>query len=352
MGRVRSGALAMALVLLFGGMTTFVQKEQLHPRNRAKLNEDLLYIPNESLLTHFTAGLSGVISDVMWIQTINYAAREFESAEKKFTWIEQMIRSVVRLDPYYEAAYSTGGMILSALGQDDRGLQLLQEGIIQCPDSFDIGLELFSIYTLNRGKAPGATAVMLHYIPLLAENSDEPEYYMEWIGRIGKNQSLEGEARRIWEQLLTTSHDNFVRELAWTQIAILDAEITLNSYNAAATAFQREHGRPPESLSEVEEYGSIDRLQIQEEWGTYYLTNAGGVRNSVVDERIATRTMRDLRSQIARYKKRNGEFPESLSAMGKANGPDLERHPVPGRRWVYRPSTGEIADELAESRNG
>lgn len=330
---------------------TWVQKSQVHPRSNRGLDEDLLYLPNENLVTHFTAGLSGVLADLLWIQTINYASEEFNSPDKKFTWLEHMVRTVTRMDPYYEDAYVNGGMMLSALGQDDRSLPLLQEGLIALPNSTRIPQELVTIYLLNRRKEPGAAAMTLQYMNILAKNSEYPQQYIEWMDRIRASNSLEGEARRVWTDLIESSSDEFVRELARAQLAALDADIVLQALKAAAADYEQAKGDSPPTVEALLEFLGGDAPVLREELGGFYIAHDGAVRSSLLDTRMTDRHKRILATRIASFENRNGAFPESLEAL-KENGPRVNiEHPVPGYQWKYDPATGEITDEPVQIAN-
>ena len=49
-----------------------------------RFDEELLYLPNENLLNHFTAGLSSVVADLLWLRTIHYTVKEFHDVDRKF----------------------------------------------------------------------------------------------------------------------------------------------------------------------------------------------------------------------------------------------------------------------------
>lgn len=341
----------MLACLLLAGAATWVHQAQIHPRMDRSLDEELLYLPNENLLTHFTGGLSGVLADILWIRTISYASEEFRSAERKFTWLEHMIRTVTRMDPYYEAAYANGGMMLSSLGQDDRSLPLLQEGLIRLPDSVQISQELLNIYLLNRRKEPGAPAVSLHYLQILANNSDNPEPYMELMDRIRASNSLEGEARRVWTDLLESSPDAFVRRLARNQILLLDAEALLGALQSAADDFERARGARPRTLSELTSFLGPAAPGIPEELGRFYVGPDGAVRSSMLDRRTSDRYRRVLAGRIGRYERQHGARPESLEALREADAKANIKHPIPGFEWRYNPQTGELSEAAVRSEN-
>ena len=349
---MRRWTIGILACLMLVATASWMQRTQIYPRTDHGIDEDLLYLPNENLITHFTAGLSGVLADLLWIQTISYASEEFNSKEKKFTWLQHMVATVTRMDPYYEDAYATGGMMLAALGQDDRALPLLQRGLVNLPRSTRIPEELVSIYLLNRRKDPGAAAMTLHYMNILAQNSSQPQYYIEWMDRIRRSNSLEGEARRVWLDLFQSSTDDFVRDLARAQIAALDAESAVQILNKAVADFVEQNDSPPQSIDQLLRFLGDNAPQLYQELGEFYIDDDHVVRSSLLDVRSADRRKRSILAKIDNYFKRNGAFPESLDALLEAN-PDLNlQHPRAAYRWRYDPSTGNLTDEPIPPGNG
>ncbi len=58
-------------------------QHQLDTLQEETLEEELLYLPNDKLLSHFTAGLDSVVADVLWLRTIQYAVMEFHNVERE-----------------------------------------------------------------------------------------------------------------------------------------------------------------------------------------------------------------------------------------------------------------------------
>ena len=306
------------------------------------LADELLYIPSKSLLTHFTAGMSNIVADLLWIETIQYTVQEFHSKERKFAWLEQMINAVVDLDPYFVDAYATGSMFLSSIGADDKALTLLKKGFVRNPDSWEIPYEIVKLYVLNRRDRPEAPAVTTHYLRMLAERHEYPELYLDWARHIQEQNSLKQEARAIWEDVLQNSENKFIRELAYANLRLLIIRDNVETLTELTIQFENQAGRAPLNLDELIAGGLLETLPSDEDQGTYFLDAEGSVRNTVLLEDTKRRMLMLLNSEGRTKAKQMGRKASNLDQWLEWTGQDLPQHPVPGGQWRYDPVAGEV----------
>ena len=60
------------------------------------------------ILNHFTGGMNNVVADLLWLRCIQYIGKE-NKGERNFIWLNQLLDTVVQLDPYFGDAYRYGG---------------------------------------------------------------------------------------------------------------------------------------------------------------------------------------------------------------------------------------------------
>lgn len=307
-----------------------------------RLEEELLYLPNEKLLTHFTAGLSSVIADVLWVRTIQYTAKEFRNIDRKFTWLEHMCNTVTRLDPYFKDAYVYGGMFLAAIGADDKALRFLKRGIIDNPDSWEIPFECAKVFLLNRYKDPGSPALASYYLRMVAERSEHSDFYFNWIAGIQRQHDLGDEALRIWEDVIEQNKSPFLVELAKSKLLEFKIRKRVEEFQAAADRFASARGRAARSLAELADEGYVASVPTEPEQGEYFLDEAGAVQNSILVERVRQMRLRYISEGVARFRQERGRFPSSLEEWAEFAGTEVPLHPVAGRTWSYNPRTGAV----------
>ena len=304
--------------------------------------EELLYFPNEKLLTHLTAGLDSVAADLLWLRTIKYTVAEFHNPQRKFLWLEHMCKAVVVLDPYFEDAYVFGGTFMASIGADDRALEFLKSGLENNPDSWKIPFEIAKIFLLNRRDEPESLEQVIHYLTLVAERSDEPEFFMNWIHKIQEKGNLSGEARSVWEEVVKNSNDDFMRELAQSKLTKLDIGDTIAILKGAMARFRAERGGNPVDLDELVSAGYLTGLPTHPDHGRYFLDWNGDIRNTILVESRTHELRTILAQHIQAFKQEENRYPASLAELEGYMGAPAPSHPDVLREWGYDPLTGTL----------
>ncbi len=323
--------------------TTMAQLHIDGQRDSDVIEEELLYLPNEKLMTHFTAGLSSIVADLLWLRCIQYLAREFENPDSKFTWLEHMLQTITRLDPHFTGAYEQGGTLLAALGADEAAEELLRTGAVNRPDRWEIPFEIAKIYILNRRDQPGAQTAASYYLTWTAELSDEPDFFLNWAYNIQLQHNLIDSGRLIWLQVYENSRDDFMRELAEQKLRELDVHEYRQLLNEAAETYALRVGSPPETLADLVTEGLIDALPEDPLGGDFFIDPDGEVQStSLLDMRVERR-LQSIRGGVERYQREHGEMPESLDILVESGTMrSIPPHPYPDRDWEYDSITGEV----------
>lgn len=331
------------IVIVIALSLTAVSQNRINALHSEDPDDELLYLPNQKLLVHFTAGLSTIVADFLWIETIKYVIEEYHQGESKFTWLEHMCNTVTRLDPYFTGAYTYGGMLLSSVGADDRALPFLKTGALHNPNSPDIFYEIAKTYVLNQRNRPEATALLVHYLKMVVERTNQPEFFLNWLESLHKQHDLAQDARDIWLDILRNSGNEFLRELAINKLLELDILDNIEAIKKAAVFYESQTGKKPETLAELIQAGLLSGEPQSEGHGRYYIDAKGNVQNIVLQD-ILTRDLRNsLNAKTKIFEAEKGRFPDSLDEMGEWLGRDLLPHPYTDRQWHYDPQTGTVS---------
>lgn len=332
---------AVLAVLCSIGLIGFSQS-RIDALYEEALQDELLYIPNKMLLSHFTAGMSNVVADLLWIETIQYTVKEFHDPNRKFEWLEHMCNAVADLDPHFEGVYVHGGMFLSSIGADEKALKLLKTGFERNPDSWKIPYEIVKVYLLNRRDDPQSPAVTTHYLRMLAERHEHPKMYLDWARRIQEQNDLKGEAREIWEDVLAKSEDRFIRELAEYNLRMLVTGDNVDALNALVKDFESRWARKPKHLDELVEAGLVASLPAEDEYGAYFIDQAGVVQHPILVQERKERILVGLNGLGLNLAKEKGRKAASIEEWVEWAGQDLPEHPISGKTWIYDPETGRL----------
>jgi len=320
-----------------------VSQQRVDALHKNSMENELLYIPNKSILKHLTAGMSNVIADLLWVQTIQYTVHEYHAPEAKFAWLDHMLNATVDLDPYFVGAYRHGGMFLSAIGSDERALHLLERGYLSNPASWEIPYEIVKLYTLNRRDEPDSPRLAAQWLRVMAVHHQHPQRYMDWARQIEQQNNLAGQSRAIWEDVIAKAKDPFVREVARHNLQILIADDTAKAFQKLTDRYAAEQGHAPGSLDEFVRLGWIAEMPAEDLYGKFFLDASGKVQSIVVLEDLRDRMILGMNTQIRVLSDERGRKPASLDEFAQWIGNPIPANPVPGQSWNYDSVTGSVS---------
>jgi len=307
-------------------------------------DEELLYLPNNKLMKHFTAGMNNVVADVLWLRTIQYMSQEFHSKEHKFTWLDQMCTTVTVLDPNFEDAWVKGGTFMASIGSDEKAIAYLKKGMVQIPSSHEIPYEIAKVYLLNRKDDPDAPVALSHYIRM-AGARHKPEYrkrFFKWANRVLEDNNLAGEAYAIWKDVLDNETDPFLRKLAQTNLDNVVANENIRRMNEMVENYIIQTGRAPVDLEQLVASGLLASVPAEPKIGAYYLHD-GTVYHSVIQENLRVGMIVSLDRELFRFKEERERYPDTLDELEDFFGGTIPDYPHPDQEWIYNPHTGNIS---------
>jgi len=330
----------LCVALAFAGI--ILAQRKIDAVKHKAFYDELLYLPNEKLLNHFTAGMSSAIADVLWIRCIHYTAQHFKG-DGKFTWLNHMCNMITRLDPHFAAVYRYGGIFLAALkADDDAGIDLLERGMVRNPDAWELPYEVAMTYLLNRGEQPDSPIHAARYLAMAVETGKAPAFVADVASSLQGAHNLTDIERAMWEKTLANG-DPFLRDLAERKLVELNLRETCAALDKAVSIYAARFNHPPRTLDELVSGRIIDALPADPLGGTFFIDAKGSVQNTTVLDSRVERTRNALRTAIDAYEKTKGQWPASLQdlvAAGIMNA--LPPHPYPNQAWQYDPDTGLI----------
>jgi len=304
--------------------------------------DEILYLPNEKLLSYFTAGLNTVIADVIWLDCIQYTALE-HNGKRQFTWLEHMLVTATRLDPYFVDVYRFGAMFLSALRADpDASLHLAQEGMKKNPLAWQLPYEAAMNYLLNKREEPKARYFAGQYLNISAATGRAISGVVNLAAKLQDEFDLTEVEKDMWQEMLD-SDDQFIRELARRKLTEIELRSACRVLNERLDMFAKKAGHPAHSFDEIIEQGLITAKPIDPLGGEFFIGDDGKAYNSTLLDDEVVRARNVLLTNVGFYQEKYGVWPESLDKLVEAGLlKEIPVHPWPGRKWNYNPKTGEI----------
>lgn len=337
---MRRAAALLAAVCVFGA-AIFAQT-RIDATRAAHFKSELLYLPNAKLLHHFTSGMDSIIADLLWLRCVQYVAEE-NRGDRAFTWLDQMLDTVIELDPYFTDAYRFGAIFLSALkAEDNASLELLDRGIVRNPGAWDLSYESAMIYLVNRKEQPDSPRMAAAYLALSAATGKAPGIVMQLASKLQGQYNLSDIEREMWENL-RKGGDKLLRDLATRKLQELELREVCLLLDQRLAQFAQGAGRPAASLEELAQARLIQAVPPDPLGGKFFLGPDGHVRNTTLLDDAKQQALTVLRNGLDKYKEVHGNWPATLEELVKV-GPltQLPAQPYPGQGWHYTPETGEV----------
>ncbi|NLV45124.1 MAG: hypothetical protein GXY07_11565 [Candidatus Hydrogenedentes bacterium] len=304
--------------------------------------DEVLYLPNEKLLTHFTGGLNSVIADLLWLNCIQYTAREHHGL-RHFTWLEAMLTTSTRLDPYFTDVYRLGAIFLAALRADaDASLNLIRTGMLHNPHSWHLPYEAAMVYLMNKREEPDARYLATRYLSMSIATGNAPGGIANLTAKLQDEFSLTEIEQDTWKEMLH-SEDEFLRELAQRKLIEIDLRHVCRIMNEALGIFKSSRGRPAASLEELVTAGLLRAIPEDPLGGSFFLGSDGVAYNTTLLDDVVNRTLNPVINALDSYNQQHQAWPPDLETLVRTGFlKEIPKHPYPDQHWEYDPSTGHI----------
>lgn len=166
-------------------------------------------------------GLKEVVSDLLFLQIIQYFGDWELKPEEKFKNIYPRLRAISLISPNFVPAYSFGALVLEELGYINEAINLLNKGIADNPRAFELWLYRdFTIYLFRTREYKKAiegikTALKIKGHPPVLERI--LAYAYEKDGQIEK-------AIRQWQKVYLSTKDPKIKQICTRHIERLRGE--------------------------------------------------------------------------------------------------------------------------------
>jgi hypothetical protein len=332
-------AVVAPLVVVLGMSAIAFSQTRVDAAGYREFNEELLYLPNKELLTHFTGGMSSVIADFLWLRCIEYTAQEWQG-DFKFTWLEQMCRTITTLDPYFHDVYAWGGMALAMLKQDnDASIELIKDGIPYHPTSWELPFEIGRTYVLNR-KDEQRGAI---FLSMAVATGTAPGYVVSWTEDLHGHHGMYDVERSMWQDIYDKHEEEHMRELASRRLQEISLREVADVLTDLATQYEAEHGVPPATLEDLERTDFIRGMPKDPLGGTFIFDDEGKAYSTTVLDGIKEERIVVMQGWVNEYKEKFGNWPAELTdIIGRTRATGLSVHPYPNGKWQFNPKTGEV----------
>ncbi len=210
--------------------------------------KELLYLPNGKHLKIMSLGHANLLADAIYLWAIQYYSNY--EREQRQRYVEHIFGDVItELDPRYVDAYWLGSLIMIVENHDlEAGLRLLEKGMERNPDQWI--LPYLAAWECNFGKQYLRAAAFFERAAGIPGAPDTVRRMR--AGMMTKVGSLH-EALAQWHAILEDpASDSLSLLIAKRKVRELQTRIEVETLQAAVDRFQKENGRYPARLGELE----------------------------------------------------------------------------------------------------
>jgi tetratricopeptide (TPR) repeat protein len=281
-GRPRTaGLLAATLAMLGVAIVMELQRDRLYAE-RAPEDDALLYIQSTQVMRKAALSYDALLADVYWVRALQHYGfyRLHQDAPQRYRLLYPMLDLTTTLDPNFIVAYRFGAIFLAepdpgGAGRPDLAVKLLEKGVKATPAKWqyyhDIGFVYYwHLNDYNKaaewfkrgGDLPGSPWWLRTYAAVM-------------LARGGDRQASRG----MWQNLLQTADNDWVRTSAQLRLTQLDALDQIDALSKVRDEFKQRRGRLPESWAELVQAGLLRGVPLDPSGVAYTINFATGEIN-------------------------------------------------------------------------
>jgi len=261
-----------ALLALSAGVVSLQAYRDRHFR-AAEAEQEVLYVRSPAVMKRLSMSFDALAADLYWIRAIQYygGTRLSDNPDKHYELLYPLLDLTTSLDPQFSIAYRFGAFFLSehapgGAGRPDLAVTLLQKAMQANPSRweypYDIGFVYYRYGDYQRAadwfrraaKVPGAT----NWLEPLAAVT---------LAAGGNLQA----SRLLWQNLLTSSDQPWLRRTAQVRLQQLDAIEAVERLEALTAEYERRHGAPPPTWNDLVADGALRAVPLDPTGHPYVL---------------------------------------------------------------------------------
>jgi len=190
-----------------------------HPRPL----EELSYYPSGKAVRAAALGHAETAADLAWLRAIQYYG-EHRSSDNRFQRMAHVFDILTTLAPHFVPAYVFGAFSLAQEGLAfDQAAALMDKGLAQNPRSGELAFQAGFLYYVRPGGRDLARAS--EYFEQASRMPDAPPQAARFAAYCRQNRGDLAVALELWNEVLRTSGNAYLRQMAERQIGEIRAAI-------------------------------------------------------------------------------------------------------------------------------
>ncbi len=238
MKRIRFPIACLCVLLAAGAAAAGLLMAVEKARPPATSEEEPPWLPPAGAVRPLFLGYSALAADLFWIRTVQYFGAHTQ-ADQRYPHLYRLVDLTTNLDPYFVDAYQLGGLFLSIGRAYPEAIAIYRKGIEHNPERWELPYDLGRMYFLDLGDIPAA----LEWFERANALPGRAQYVPRLVARLRARDGMIEAAIEMWERMLETTDNEWVRETAEREIRKLRARLRGNPEGPAPTAQSKGGGR-------------------------------------------------------------------------------------------------------------
>jgi len=262
--RFQAVRILLTAAVLAGAVKPVQDRVSASTRQRS-IEPDLLFFSDPAIIQRMALGYDGLLADLYWMRAIQYYGRRDDADKRPVRYgnLGTLLEVTTTLDPRMTDVYRFGSIFLSepdpmGAGQPEEALRLLDKGIANLPDNWQLPYEKGFVYywflrDYRRAGESWLSAARIKGAPS----------WMEGLAAMAM--SLGGAidtARALWMRQYQRSSRADIRENARNHLFTLQVNEDEWTLEFLVRKFRDRHGRTPRTLQELVDSGWLKSVPV------------------------------------------------------------------------------------------
>lgn len=188
---------------------------------------DNLYLPSGEFISEASLGYKQLVADFVWFTAVQYFG-DFREGNHDLTYFKGLIDIVTKLDPNFLFGYTFGALVICEdAGEFEEGIAILKKGMGHNPTAWELPFEIGLLNYINQKNYD----IAARYFDLASRLPDCPARAQRFAAFVYSKAGHEETSMRMWEEILETSNEPLMRDLAERYLKKMKARTQTESSN-------------------------------------------------------------------------------------------------------------------------
>jgi len=246
--------------------------------------EDVLYLNSPATIKRASVGFDGLMACIYWTRTVQYFGHRHYDYAHTYNELAPLLEITTTLDPHLLPAYQFGASFLApkppgGAGQPERAIQLMEYGIQNNPDNWQLYYNLGFVYYTELKDYRKASEVFER-----GSHVPNAHPFMKILAaQMAMHAGDFTTARMLWSATYETAREATIRQNAVEHLRAVQVDEDVTHLEALVTEFAQRNGRAP-NMAELVAAAHLKGIPVDPDGDAYKITPDGRVLVETPDD--------------------------------------------------------------------